>query len=264
LLIIQQLTYLCHFNKSTQNLTFAFYYTHTDLMRPFRLAFLLLVLLLSLPSFQLMGQERSVAVQTLDDQLINGKIYSYYPPKSVVGNQFLTSSEFIKGVVWISGKEYRDVLINYDILNQKLLISFKNLQGANVIIAQSMAYVEYFYLDDKKFIVKRDSKDRTNIYQLIQVGEAKFFIRWHKILDLRTSLNIVQYEFSKPLRTLYYQTPGGKQVLIKSNSSFYKQFPKKKAVQIKKYMRSNKLKITKLNFSQYMDLLNFTEMLGDA
>jgi len=211
-----------------------------------------------------MGQDRSVAMQTLDDQLINGKVYSYYPPQSVVGNQFLSSSEFTKGVIWITGKEYRDVLINYDVLNQKLLISFKNLQGANVIIAQSMAYVEYFYFDHKKFIVKRGLEDQTNIYQLIQVGEANFLIRWHKNLDLRTSLNIVQYEFSKPLRTLYYQASDEQQVLIRKNSSFYKQFPKEKAVQIKKYMRSNKLKITKLTVSQYMDLLNFTEMLGDA
>jgi hypothetical protein len=200
----------------------------------------------------------------LDNQLYNGKLYSYFPPKSVIGNQFLASPEFSKGTIWIDGKMYVNVLVNYDILNQELLVSFKNLQGANAIITLSMAYVDTFFLDNKNFIVKRSKNDDVKIYQLIQVGSSRFLIRWHKNLDLRTSLNTVQYEFSKPLQTVYYQSADGRLVALKNNASFYKLFPKKKAVQIKKYMRSNKMKIAKMSFLQYINLLNYTESVADA
>jgi len=199
----------------------------------------------------------------LDNQLYNGKLYSYFPPSSVVGNQFLVSSEFKKGAIWIDGKVYINALMNYDILNQELLLSFKNLQGADAIITLSMAYVDTFFIDNRNFIVKRDENEEVKIYQLIEVGNSRFLIRWHKNLDLRTSLNTVQYEFSKPLQTVYYQTADGRLVTLKNNASFYKLFSKKKATQIKKYMRSNKMKIAKMTFLQYMNLLNYTELVAD-
>ena len=81
--------------------------------------------------------------QGLDDFLYNGKVYAYYPPYNVLGNQFIASEEFTIGTLWIKGEPYANVLLNYDILNQHLLLSFNTILGAKQVIVLLLALAAY-------------------------------------------------------------------------------------------------------------------------
>ena len=220
----------------------------------------LLFLMFGLGSLVLKAQSGSFPPSALDYRLYNGKVYSYYPPRGVIGNQFLETADFSSGIIWLGEKEYRNIKLNLDILNQQLLLSFHDSQGALKIISISMAYVDSFYFDQKFFIIKRETDDNVIISQQIGKGKSRFYIRWYKILNLRTSMNIIQYEFSKSLRKIYYKN-ADKRIEIKSNRKFRKLFPKNQAAQLHKFMRNRKMKFGKMDDAEFIELLEFIQKL---
>jgi len=199
----------------------------------------------------------------LDYRLINGKIYAYYLPGNVSGNQFLSSPDFSEGTLWLSGKTYRNVLMNLDILNQELLISFQSPEGAKRIISASLAYIDSFYFEGKFFVVERDAGNRSRIYQKIGRGGLCFYFQWTKSLDLRSSLNSIRYEFSNAGREIFLQRKG-KRIALSNNRKLYKLFPKEQAAQLRKFMRSHKWKINKMQDCDYPSLLEFLYSLDRA
>jgi len=223
--------------------------------------FLLLLILGLLPFIS--NAQNPQTYSALDNRLYNGKIYSYYPPSNVIGNQFLSKPDFSMGSVWLDGVEYRNITLNYDIVNQQLLISFYNMPGAERIIAISMAYLDSFSFEGKKFIIQRDSLNNASIYQVLAVSGYRFYIFWYKTLNLRTSLSMIQYEFSKSMRNTYYQHIEPR-FEVNRNKKFWKLFPKNQAVLIRKYMRAHKMKIGKMSDIQYGALLVFLKDMDHA
>ncbi len=230
--------------------------------RKFPKYFIVLFLLSILPLIS-EAQSKYTLLVDLDDRLYNGKVYSYYPSGSVIGNQFLVETEFGQGVVWISGDVYRNILLNLDVLNQQLLLSFTSLQGANKIISVSLAYIDSFYFENKLFVIERNDNDEAEIYQKIMIENNLFYIRWYKNLNLRTSFSVIQYEFSKSLQKVYFEKSGNR-VEVKTNRKFRKLFSKNQSVLLRKYMRSNKMKIAKMSDVQYNKLLIFIKNLEGA
>jgi hypothetical protein len=220
----------------------------------------LLFLMFGLWSLVLKAQSGSFPYSALDYRLYNGKVYSYYPPSDVIGNQFLNTADFYSGIIWLGGEEHRNIKLNLDILNQQLLLSFHDSQGALKIISVSMAYVDSFYFDQKFFIIKHETDDNVFIYQQIGKGKLRFYIRWYKNLNLRTSMNVIQYEFSKSLRKIYYENADIR-IEIRSNRKFRKFFPRNQAAQLHKFMRSRKMKFGKMNDGEFIELLEFIQRL---
>ena len=221
---------------------------------------ILLFLILIWVSVSADAQTENRSYSSLNDRLYNGKVYSYYPPTDVVGTQFINDEIFSMSTVWIEGEAFKDILLNYDILNQEVLLSFKDAQGAQKIIALSMAYVDSFYYEQKLFVIIRDNDDGTKIYQRIKSQSFQFYFLWHKNLNLQTSLNIIKYEFSKPLRKIYFVYDGKKNA-VSNNRSLIKLFSKKHQTVLRKYMRSHKMKLGKMNDSQFLELLTYIDNL---
>ncbi len=192
----------------------------------------------------------------LDNRLYNGKFYNYYPPKAVKGHQFLSSPDFTKGVVWLGENEYNDLSLNLDILNQEVLLAFETSDGAKRVIYLSLAYLDSFVVENKKFVVNQIDTLTQLIEQKIQYANLVFYIHYSKKLELQTSLNGINYYFSNIFKKVTF-IKGGKRIVIGSNRAFLKLFEKDKAQHIKHYLRKNKLRIRKMNDIELLNLLEF-------
>jgi hypothetical protein len=192
----------------------------------------------------------------LDDRLYNGKFYDYFPPKNVDGHQFLYSSNFMTGKVWLSGREYNNLYLNFDVLNQEILLKFETNDGAKRVISMSLAYLDSVSFNDRIFVVNQVDSTAQKIEQRIKYNNSILYINYYKKLELHSSLGEINYFFSKVFRRVVFIKDGERIELI-SNKDFYKLFEKDKALEIKHYLKKNRLKLRKMTESELFNLLVF-------
>jgi len=190
-----------------------------SLIRLFLLTFLALCSVSIFPQDAFRDHDR---VYGLDPMIYNGRKYSYFLPSGTGGNQFFTSAEFMKGGVVVKGVECWDLLLNYDIFNQKLLLKYYDETGAEMIIEVSEAWLERFSLGKSEFTYL-EINGQKRIFQVL--GDGPYFIlySWRKKLDLNNSVGAERYVFSEPARTQFVMIDG--EVLsFGSKASFIKLF----------------------------------------
>ena len=209
-------------------------------------------------AIQLYSQSVSSSKLGLDSRLYNGKYYSYFLPQDVDGNQFFNDAQYSEGIVWIDNNEYNNLLLNYDILNQELALSFTTKEGANQVISISKAKLDSFYFDKMLFVVNDIILDKGLIFQKIEAGNNELMIQYYKELKLRSTVNRISYEFTKVKRKVYYHTSTGYNK-ITNNKAFIKYLNTENKTAVKKYMKSKKYKILKMNNSEYLDLLRYID-----
>ncbi len=227
-----------------------------------KLYFIILLILASQVSI-LHAQINQGKNEGLNDYLYNGKIYTYHPPYNVIGIPFLSTKQFSNSTLWIHGNAYPNLKLNYDLINQKVVLSFVNYLGAQQKISLSLAYVDSFLFEEKHFIVDWNSDNPPSIYQQIKYGNYGFKIFWKKSVDLNSSASgSIAYEFSDPIRQLYFVSYG-KLVLLKRRKQFKKLFPQDKSASIIKFIKQNHWKIIKMTDGEYLRLLVFINNLDN-
>ncbi len=136
-------------------------------------------------------------VSGTDPLLVNGRIYSYYPPAGVDGTPYLHTEMFMRGTLLIRGVEYPDQLLNYDVLNQDVLLKYTMLTGAPQIISVSVAWLKSFSFGGMSFVYRAPSEDSPGIYQVIGEGPLQIDIHWSKSLELRNMAGVTKYVFPR-------------------------------------------------------------------
>jgi hypothetical protein len=192
----------------------------------------------------------------LDDRLYNGKFYGYFPPKNVAGHQFLYSTNFIEGEVWLAGREYSGLYLNFDVLNQLVLLKFETSNGAKRVISMSMAFLDSVSFNNRIFVVNQVDSTSQKIEQRIKYNNSILYINYNKKLELQSSLGEINYFFSKVFRRVVF-IKDGERIELSSNKDFYKLFDKDKAVEIKHYLKKNRMKLRKMTESELFNLLVF-------
>jgi len=204
--------------------------------------------------FSLIGQTPNSGSIELDNRIYNGKYYNYFLPKSVFGNQFLSKKENSLGIVWKKGVEFDDLLLNYDVLNQQVLLEFTTNEGAVRLISLSMVDVDSFYFENKKFVIDTNISKLGNIYQCIYYKGIKLYFYYSKILTLQSKLNDIEYHFNKLEKDIFF-FENGNYHKVKKNSQFIKKLNPNIASNVKHYMKSKKYKLKKMNDKQYLEML---------
>lgn len=171
----------------------------------------------------LAGQQANNAhshVYGLDPLLYNGKKYSFFLPSSAAGHQYLISEDFLAGEVTVKGKTYSDLIMNYDIYNQQLLLKYEDENGAINIIELSKAWMESFRLANMVFLCL-DVGDGPRFYQVNGDGRVRILYHWKKDFKLGHDAGPVNYTFTPGTRTTYLYVDGrltsfrGKKGLVK-------------------------------------------------
>jgi hypothetical protein len=219
----------------------------------------LLVLLLFIVS-GVAAQQTSIITDQVygsDPLLINGKYYTFFPPLNTGGNQFFADPQFEIGSATIRGVTFTDLILNYDIYNQQLLLKYKNNIGAENLIIVSDAWLEKFNLKGIHFEVISIQDTLKQIFQVLGTGANRILFYWKKDLKLDSFYGAKNYTFSlagKEMNLL-----AGNQYW--NNKSFYSLFDLEKRMAVKEYLRKRKINVRKAIDQTMTELINYCNSL---
>lgn len=179
------------------------------------------------------------------------------------GNRFCGSSNWKKGEVLLGDKLYKDVLINYDVVDNELIL-FDDKVGDEKYVKLNKELVSKFqYTDNKelKTFVKRTLPNTKgeDFYEEVFKGTVSFYIKHKK--SVNKEIGTVYMGKLYDSNTLYLVDKNGA-------NTFHS---KKKLTQLlgnskllKKYIREHNLSINKENPSDIVLLLNYNEELTQS
>jgi hypothetical protein len=195
-----------------------------------------------------------------DQLLFNGKLYTYCPGSKAKGNQYLINSDFKSGSICIKGKTYNNLELNYDIYNQFLLIKYKSSDQRTNILEISPVRLEKFQIENLNFELITAFEDTSKIYQVIGEGTRKILYTWSKKLIPNNTSGSNDFEFTKPEIKRYVYTEN-KKFQFKNNRHFLAIFEPEKSLMIKKYLKSNKIKVKNASDKTMTDLITYCNNL---
>lgn len=178
----------------------------------------------------------------LDENLINGYQYFNQYPKAE-GHSFLGDDEFLPGKLVINNKTYSDVFIKFDILNQDVLLRYKNSVGSINHMVLQKNFISEFTIDDKKFKKLHFDETGTQFFQVLKSNKKIGCIYlWKKTLTVSSAPNKNYYNYSDANKTTYLVINGSLK-RYKNKHSFVKLFPEELQDRIKKYLKHRKISL---------------------
>lgn len=194
-----------------------------------------------------------------DPLLYNGILYKSSYPRTVNGHQYLLTSDFIKGEVVLRGVRFKNIDLNLDIHNQHLLLKAANTNNASEIIMVSQAWLESFSIGNYRFQYFNFPESTKHIFQVLGNDSILLLYYWKKDLkpdNVNGSKNLI-FITKRELSVLMNSKLYG----FYNNRSFYHLFAKEKQLAIKKYLRSNKIRVRKASDENMEELINYCSKL---
>ena len=199
-------------------------------------------------------------VYGLDPILYNGRIYQDYYSSKVRGQQFLEKPQFVSGSLLLRQQLYEPVQLNYDIYSQKLLMSFYDANKALRIIEVPQEHIVSFFLKDKYFEVLPWQDSSLRIFQHMGSEHLYFSVFWYKEMETTTSEDLYDYQFTEPKRELWLVIDQ-QWHLIQNNKSFRVLFPSAHQPQLRRWMKSHRVRIQRADDESLYILLKYCEKL---
>ncbi len=176
-----------------------------------------------------------------DYNLWNGKKYHKLHIKTI-DHPFFNSDQFRKGSLLINGVRYEDVLINYDICNQHVILQYPGLSGGIEQIILTGEFIDEFTIDGKFFRKLSFPETGTRFFQIVDTDELSFYLYWEKDLVYNSTSLSTAYSFTSQSRKPYLLISGQLKSFISTSSLidiFGKQFKK----EIRSYIRQHQIYI---------------------
>jgi hypothetical protein len=199
----------------------------------------------------------------LNPMLYNGKLYTSFIAANTIGSPFLEGPRFINGSVHIRGKEFRNLLLNYDVHTQQVVLRYKTQMKNIREIVLSKVWLKSFSLGQKHFEILTFPGMKSKIYQVIGKGHYRILYTWRKDFSLSNTYGAKNFTFSKPVRESYLDV-GNKLMHYKNNRSFVALFGPENKSAINKYLRKNRIKLNKIKKSRLqavLQLINYCNTL---
>jgi hypothetical protein len=194
-----------------------------------------------------------------DPLLFNGRQYFYQIPPGSSGNPFLSGPLFRKGWITIADRQYQHLDLNYDIINQVLLLKYIDPAGYTMVIEVSESWLTTFGIGTSEFELVRQN-EKPSIYQVIQSNNVTVRYHWQKELKLENVMNSASYAFSEPRKTSYLVLHG-KEYEYKKNRDFVMAFDPAMQPSVSKYLKNNKIKVNRASDPSIQALVNFCNNL---
>lgn len=192
----------------------------------------------------------------LNDEIINGTLY-LLPNKNIQGSPFLLENDWDYGDVFIKGEKYENVLINYDLTMDELLMKYQTPDGLMNILSLNKSQVDSFYLSQKTF-VKLISPSESNLTFYEKISDvADMLVIKHKKKFLNIYNSITPYgKFSTESEVLYLFKSG---ILhkIDTKKRFLALFEKELQEKINKYLKNNDISFKTINRDKLKGLMNY-------
>lgn len=197
----------------------------------------------------------------LDPLLINGKVYDYQKPPQALGSQFFVETGFMPGSLVIDTVVFEDILLNYDVYNQQLVVRFINAAGGTSLLAESQAWLRSFTLEDKLFKLLDQPFGTKRIFQVLGQDSCQLHFYFSKELKLDNPTAASKLYAFGPLKRKCFVKNGSKLLSFKSNAGFLKAFDKAIQPQIKAYLKKHRIKVLKAPDYVLLSLIEFCNTL---
>lgn len=171
--------------------------------------------------------------------LYNGS--EYIPiPEPYKGFPFFGSEYWEEGTIKYSGEVFHDVLMEYDLVQDQLVIEHYDQRGYVTEVKLHSDLIEYFDLLGHRFInVRGDSSGiRAGFYDLLYDGTMKLLCKHRKLLHETISNGTVEVSFLE--RANYYLLRDGKTISLRNKASILKALSDKKKA-LRQFARANGL-----------------------
>jgi hypothetical protein len=195
------------------------------------------------------------AYDTIEKQiLINGRIWRNLYSR-VKGDQFLFSSEFLRGRVAIGNKSFNNVNIKYDILNDEILV----LSDKGMVVQLNKENIDSFSFDyhNRTFYFKKFDVDTLNTLtgyvNVLVEGNVSLYIKYRKNILMLAIDN--KYDLFNQFHHIYIGK-NGKLHLINSKKEFINLLSENEK-QIRNYINSNKIKVSRKIPDSFVPVVKF-------
>lgn len=198
-------------------------------------------------------------VYGFDQELVNGIFYENHYQRAL-GHPFWGVDAFYTGEIHFRNKYYKNVSMKLDIYQHRLLMDYhKDNRQVRIIIPNS--FISDFILQGKLF-VNSTIHNQTGFYQVVgEPGGLQCFYYWYKNRNEsehnRTTLS---YAFTEAKRK-YFLRIDNNYIRYYNNSSFVNAFPKEIKSNIKKYLKTRKIKVKHTKDESLVELLNYCNSL---
>ena len=202
------------------------------------------------------SQNNIYSLYGIDPVLYNGRHYSFNLSSKTQGHPYIYTPDYEPGYVRIRGRLFNNVLLNYDIYNQELVLKYKNLQGTVSYIMLSKAWLNKFSLHNNEFELIETGDGQKGFFQVIGHDTLKVLYHWEKQLSLSLQTGNKNYNFSEPLKTMYLSRNEGFH-RFRNNKSFIEFFEPDKKDLIKKYLIQNRINVKKASDDIMLNLISY-------
>lgn len=206
-------------------------------------------------AFQVNAQDIS-SIYGLDPLLHNGRTYAFTLSNGTIGHPFLHTQNYASGYVIIKNEKFKDILLNYDIYNQELILKYKDLHGAFNFIKLSKAWLRGFYLHNDAFVLIEAEDGQKQFFQVIGQDGLQILYQWQKKMSLSMQTGSKNYQFLDPEKIMYLFS--NKEFFrFKNNKSFIAYFEPSLRDYLKEYLSQNKINVKKASDEEMLNLITF-------
>jgi hypothetical protein len=184
---------------------------------------------------------------------LNGRRNTFiYPP--AIGNPWFMMAGQVNSMLETEKGTYHDLLLSYDILNDELILTFRDTAGMeSIMINKNIIYS--FSLFGVRFVnLDAGLLPESGFYEEVYNGNLKFYIKHKKIL-IRQS-GPVQYEYR--YKTLKYLVRDNKYYLVNNNRALLKTLGDKKS-EVKSFLQEHQILVRSASNNELISVLKHYE-----
>jgi len=194
----------------------------------------------------------------IDDEIVNGCVYQMHDYR-IQGNPYLFEEGWGPGTIFIKGKEYKNLQIKYDVLNDAIVLNTQ-INEYNRLLSINKSQIDSFLIEDRLFV---SSKILFN-----KQGEQTFYEK----INSNTFILLVKYK-KVFLKTYNDLTPNGRFSSLKKDIILYKGGVTKNAntfnllingfennidkKKVKTYMKQNGIKYSDASSRELKELITY-------
>jgi hypothetical protein len=192
--------------------------------------------------------------------LYNGRSYFFSLPYKTRGHPFFISQDFQEGYVVIRGKPYENILLNYDIYNQELVLKYKNLNGSYEFLSLAGVWLEGFWIHDKEFESIGYPGGEARFFQVIGKDSLKILYYWEKKLEVSRMSGDANYYLSDPVRIMYLYRDESL-YRYRNNRDLVNFFDPETGIRVKDYLKKKRIKVRKASDGSIQELIRYINHL---
>lgn len=198
-----------------------------------------------------------------NDLLVNGIDYIPLHPRAD-GHPYLESNKFHNGIVFIRGKVFANLDINYDLEQEQLILKYQKNDNKLVQIVLSQNIVDSFFIQNLIFVNSKFIPDIISKPQFViqlYYGHHNFYKSIKKrFYPVYNSLN-PNGKYEMPEVSYFIVSPDGKIIKVENKRQFIEYFSKHKTA-VSDYFKQNKIKWKKMTNFQLNQLMKFCDSLN--